>query len=469
MCNIAKKITVLTTKIVLPADFESQMQADLGDEFFDFQQALAQAPPVSIRRNNKKNNFQNTDTEQVKWCSDGFYLPQRPIFTLDPALHAGAYYVQEAASMFVAEAVRQTVDLTSPRAVLDFCAAPGGKTTLLGNLLSDDSLLVANEVIKSRVEVLKENVTKFGNFNTIISHHEVEDFEKLVGFFDLVLIDAPCSGEGLFRKDADAMQEWSPDAVQHCAARQRRILAEASHLVKKNGVLAYSTCTYNATENENNIAWLLQQADFEEITLHIPTDWNIVKKKYGYQFYPHRTRGEGFFLAALRKKDGDEEFIFPKNLSFSSLQKLATRQAEQVSRFLENPLQFSFFVKPNEEIVILATSQIKNLQFIDSFLRRKSLGVTVGSFKGQDFVPTHDLALSQAVRKNLPAVELDKRQALLFLKKEEIVLPSDAPRGWLLARYEGLNLGWLKNLGNRSNNYLPKEYRIRMNLGNTVE
>ncbi len=447
----------------LPAAFEKQIRADLGDESDRFLESLRLPSPVSIRYNILKKAAQNVDLEQVAWCKDGYYLSERPIFTLDPAFHAGAYYVQEASSMFVAEAVRQTIDLERDVVGIDLCAAPGGKTTLLASLLSKHSLLLANEVIKSRVEVLKENVTKFGLSNTIICNHEVENLEKLAGFFDFVLADAPCSGEGLFRKDAAAAGEWSPEAVQHCAARQRRILSEAAKLLKQDGVFLYSTCTYNDAENSENVAWLIQEFDFELIRLQLPVEWNIVEKTHGYQFYPHRTKGEGFFLSALRKKSASAEIIIPKNLKFSNLQKLPQAQVEILKPYFLFPDEFSFFLKHNQEIVAVCTSQISNIQLIDAALQRKSLGLEIGSFKGKDFIPSHALALSVEIHPDLHSVELDKATALKFLKKEEIA-PTNAPKGWLLVRYEGLNLGWIKNLGNRSNNYLPKEFKIRMNI-----
>ena len=295
----------------LPENFVSQMQHILGAEYSAFVDNLQKEAPTTIRLNSKKNLPDSSIFPEklapVLWNDDGFYLPQRPSFTLDPSFHAGAYYVQEASSMFVAEAIKQTVDLTKPLKIMDLCAAPGGKSTLLASLLNNKSLLVANEVIKSRIGALKENLEKWGYPNYLVSNHDPEEMIDLEGFFDVVLTDAPCSGEGLFRKDPKASKEWSENSVQLCSARQKRILQAATMLVAPNGYLCYSTCTYNEKENEQNARWLIQTTDFEEVKLNIPAEWGIVEKEFGYQFFPHKVQGEGFYLAIFRKTRGDKQ------------------------------------------------------------------------------------------------------------------------------------------------------------------
>ena len=246
----------------LPDAFAAQMQQQLGSDYEAFAAALATPPPVSIRLNPRKPAVDIVGLTPVPWCAEGFYLPSRPVFTLDPLFQAGAYYVQEASSMLLAEAIRQTVGKRKPYAgqaplkALDLCAAPGGKSTLLASALPPHSVLVCNEVIRSRVPVLRENIDKWGYANVVVSHHDPDDFAPLAGFFDLVMIDAPCSGEGLFRKDPKAMNEWSPEHVMLCAARQGRILAASAPLVAEDGWLIYSTCTYNDAENRQAMQWL---------------------------------------------------------------------------------------------------------------------------------------------------------------------------------------------------------------------
>ena len=451
---------------VLPADFANTMKIQLGDTFGIFEIALNTPPPVSIRNNPFKVGLgcEGSVNDPVAWCEQGLYLPERPVFTLDPTFHAGAYYVQEASSMFVGEAFRQSVGTSKPVKVLDLCAAPGGKSTLLASMISSDSVLLANEVIRTRVGVLKENLQRWGAPNVGVSSHDPEDFGELHGFFDVVLVDAPCSGEGLFRKDADAINEWSADNVVMCAGRQKRILASVAPLLTKNGILIYSTCTYNNAENTENCDYAINVLGLQEQKLNIPAAWGIIEKTHGYQFYPHLLRGEGFFLAVFKATNGNPYVQNRSNrkLFFKSMRLVAPGQAIELRKWLDNPADFSFYSKPNLEIIAIPNAVNETMQTLDFALKNKGLGLEMGSFKGSDFIPSQALALSTAIKTNLPAVELDKATALQFLKKENILV--DAPKGWLLARYDGLNLGWLKNLGNRTNNYLPKDWRIRMDI-----
>ncbi|MFN4144725.1 MAG: methyltransferase RsmF C-terminal domain-like protein [Runella sp.] len=448
---------------LLPAPFLKEIQRQLGDELSLFEQSLEQSPPVSIRLNPFKKVTLDFLTESaVAWQKEAFYLENRPVFTLDPLFHAGAYYVQEASSMLIGEALAQTCDLTRPLRVLDLCAAPGGKTTLLASIIDSNSLLLANEVIKSRVAILKENVQKWGCAYVHVSNHDPEDFNELKGFFDVVLVDAPCSGEGLFRKDPDAIEEWSEENVQLCSLRQQRILTAAMPLLRANGILVYCTCTYNDTENQQSLALLQSNIAWQEVKLDFPSDWGIVAKNTGYQCYPHRTQGEGFFMAVFRKKQADEPTIFKNFRGFRSLKPLGKKEIEQVKYWLDSSEGFEFFVKPNGEIVALLSTQIEDLRILDHTLSAKGLGLNMGTFKGKDFIPSHELALSVHLSPSLRRIELDRTQALAFLKKENFDI--EAPKGWLLATYKGQGLGWLKNLGHRTNNYLPKDWRIRMEI-----
>lgn len=441
------------------------MQAQLGADLPAFESALTQSPPVSIRLNPHKSGYDTSDLPQVPWCSNGFYLFDRPSFTLDPLFQAGAYYVQEASSMLLDVALKQTVNLNRPVRVLDLCAAPGGKSTLLASALSLDSLLVCNEVIRSRVAVLRENMDKWGYPNVVVSSHDPEEMDKLAGFFDVVVVDAPCSGEGLFRKDPDAVQEWSEANVQLCAARQKRILAAAAPLLDEGGVLIYSTCTYNDEENTENIQYLTENG-FRSRPLDLPADWNVVEKKtsdaVGYQCYPHRVRGEGFFISVFQKTSFTASVKLDAR-TFRSIRALRPRETASAAKWLQNPTDFSLWEKPNGDVMALPKSLEKTFLFLDSALRSKGFGLEMGQFKGQDFIPSHALALSMAVNQALPALALSKEDALRYFKKENLVF-DESVKGWLLAQYNGLNLGWVKGVGNRVNNYLPKDWRIRMDI-----
>lgn len=364
--------------------------------------------------------------------------------------------------MLIFEALRQTVDLDSDLTALDLCASPGGKTTLLRSALSPGSFLVANEVIQSRIAPLKMNLEKWGHAYLSVANHDPGDFERLAGFFDVVLVDAPCSGEGLFRKDEDAAGHWSVEAVQVCAARQRRILTAAAGLVKQGGVLLYSTCTFNANENEDNVRWLSEEMGFEYCQLSLDEDWGVAAKKWGYQCYPHRVRGEGFFFAALRKT----EATLHQNLKDApprDWQRIPEKQIGIFKDWLAQPADFEFFTKPDGEVVAVPKAASEAFFAIGNILKKRSLGLELGELKKQDLVPSHSLALSNGLHPHLPKANLTKEQALLFLKKEN-TWEAGWQCGWTLATFENLPLGWMKVLDNRSNNYLPTHWRIRMDL-----
>ena len=274
-----------------------------------------EVPAISpVRPGHPGGQFPNFPISQsIPWSSHGYYLNERPSFTLDPLFHAGCYYVQEASSMFLEQALKQTVDLSQPVKVLDLCAAPGGKSTLIQSFITSDSLLVSNEVIKSRVNVLQENLIKWGGANVVLTNNDAKDFASLYDYFDLLVVDAPCSGSGLFRKDPEAIGEWSENNVKLCSQRQQRILADAFSSLKKNGIIIYCTCSYSTEENEEILDWMAEKFKVESLRLTIKKEWNIVETQsmhhnlFGYRFYPDKLKGEGFFIACLQKKEGEEK------------------------------------------------------------------------------------------------------------------------------------------------------------------
>jgi 16S rRNA C967 or C1407 C5-methylase (RsmB/RsmF family) len=277
----------------LPEPFVNRTLPLLGDEFSAFENALKSASPTSIRVNDKM-SYHASD-EEVAWCKNAYYLAERPLFTADPLIHGGIYYVQEASSMFLYQAIKQ--HFPTARTVLDLCAAPGGKSTLLTQTLPGNSLLVSNEIIRSRAYILAENLIKWGNANVVVTNNEPKDFDTLPNFFDAMVIDAPCSGEGMFRKDAGAIKEWSEYNVKLCAERQREIVSAVWDTLKSDGILVYSTCTYNREENEENVEWICNELGGEILHLDLNGNQDITVTDYGYRFYPHKTQGEGFFLA----------------------------------------------------------------------------------------------------------------------------------------------------------------------------
>lgn len=440
------------------------MQAVLGAEWPAFQAALSDAPPVSLRANAAKWSGPAQHDGQVPWCLSGYYLSERPVFTLDPLLHAGAYYVQEASSMFVAEALRQTLDLSRPLLALDLAAAPGGKSTLIAGMLSADSLLIANEVIRSRYNILRHNLVRWGLPNVAISNHDPGDFAPLAGRFDLVLTDAPCSGEGLFRKDPDAMREWSPQQVSFCAARQRRILTDAVRLLAPGGVLVYSTCTYNFMENEENAEWLQTEAGLEYIPLVAPASWNIAESRFGCRFYPNRVRGEGFYLVCFRKQGGKETPDKWKRTHALRLKHAAAKTSDIIAAWLKHPAEMRLLEDAAGRLSAIPVAAEEAFFTASAALYRIEPILELGEVKQGELIPAPALALNTALSGSLPSVDLDKTQALRYLRKEDPQLPQ-VPHGWILARYENLPLGWMKGLANRVNNYFPKEWRILMREG----
>jgi len=350
------------------------------------------------------------------------------------------------------------------RIVLDLCAAPGGKSTHLLSLLDSSDLLVANEVIRSRVSVLDENIRKWGHQNVVVCSNDPADFSKLDGLFDIIMVDAPCSGEGLFRRDATAINHWSVDNTNLCATRQRRILADVWPSLRTGGYLIYSTCTFNPAENEENLKWLAKNEEVESIRIPLQESWGTEETEseglFGYRFLPHRVKGEGFFLTMIRKKDGSDSFSIPKKIK-SKYEKMPKQYAE-VRNWL-NTIDSEFFVR-NEFLIAFPESKIHVLNALAEQLRIISFGLTLAQFKKNDLLPEHTFALS--VDRNpsrFETIELDLPDALLFQKKEEIRVNSTA-KGWMLVQYQGVPLGFIKNLGNRVNNYFPKEWRIRMTL-----
>ena len=402
---------------------------------------------------------------KVDWSSFGYYLSERPSFTLDPLLHAGAYYVQEASSMFLEQALKQSTDLSKPLRVLDLCAAPGGKSILLQSLISNESLLVSNEVIKTRVHVLVENLIKWGSSNTIVTNNDPKDFGRLENYFDVMLVDAPCSGSGLFRRDPDAIQEWSEENVKLCSLRQQRILVDAWSALKNNGILIYSTCSFSKLEDEDILDWLSENFEVEGIQLKTEAHWNIVEtlseksNAYGYRFYPDQLKGEGFFIAVLRKKGEEEQFHYPK--SNKKLIDKPNKNEETTTRKWISDDHDVELIKKDSHLYALPSGSLSDFLQLQSSLYIKKAGVLLGKLAHDELLPDHELALSCLLSPNINRIDLSKDQALRYLRKEEIKLESNAP-GWAVLQFENRNLGWAKILPNRVNSYYPQEWRIRI-------
>ncbi|GAO42946.1 methyltransferase RsmF C-terminal domain-like protein [Flavihumibacter petaseus] len=398
--------------------------------------------------------------EKVPWNSYGFYLEQRPFFTFEPWLHAGVFYVQEASSMFLETAIRQTVDLSVPVMALDGCAAPGGKSTLIQSLLPPKSVLVSNEVIRNRATILEENLIKWGSPNSIVTSSDPREFAPLGPVFDLLVVDAPCSGSGLFRRDPDAAEGWSRDLVKLCSQRQQRILADYWQALKPGGILIYSTCSYSVEEDEAIADWIMESWDAVSLPLDIPEHWNIVTSQssrfhaWGYRFYPDRLMGEGLFLAAFRKEDGEGK---PPRPGKPKWEPIPARKQQGLKRWIADDWQTNF-VTLNQSVIAWHSELEEMLMRLGNVYVRQA-GLLMGKLAGEELIPETALALNQQRATSLPQLSFDWEQALRYLRKEEIPW-SGSEKGWYLATFAGQSLGWLKLLGNRTNNYYPKEWRI---------
>ena len=427
--------------------------------------ALSAPPPVSIRLNPYKWKLKPAGAQQVSWCSDGWYLEKRPSFTLDPLFQAGCYYPQEASSMFTGEVFRQLADERKDLRVLDLCGAPGGKSTHISSLLGDRGVLISNEVIRQRAGVLASNITKWGIPNTIVTCDDPVSFSFLGSYFDIIIVDAPCSGEGMFR-DEIARNEWSTANTQLCSERQRRIVMDIWPALKPGGYLVYSTCTFNPAENEENIKWMSEQAGARSLRLDISGFTGIreiaCNNVTGYGFHPGRINGDGFFISVLRKDDGPESA--PRKINGRRDQR-AVRN-DSFSKLLNSEVPFIMSEGENHFAIPVRQDEFSLLKSGLNIVKR---GTLLGQVKGNDLVPDHELAVSLLVNYNaIPSVELDYTSALAFLRRDNITL-NEVPAGWVIAKYRGTGIGLFKNIGKRINNYFPVGLRVRMEAGKGEE
>lgn len=383
----------------LPIDFTDMARRTMGEERFDcYLKAFETDAPVSIRLNPEKAKGLTADGERVPWCRNAYYLPQRPNFTYDPLLHAGCYYVQEAGSMFLDTVMQQWVP-QAPVVMIDFCAAPGGKSLLARTALAAGSVLFSNEPMRNRANILAENVEKWGYADHFVTNNFPRDYRRAKMIADVVLCDVPCSGEGMFRKDEATIREWSMQNVEKCARLQREIVADAWSCLADGGLFIYSTCTFNTHEDEENIQWMMDELGAEVLPVKVDAAWNITGSLLDgfsqpvYRFIPGISKGEGLFLCVLRKG--------------------GTWQQGQSLKALRKSQQ-------NLNIIYCPKAQ-----------------------------------------PDMVKVEVNYQQAMAYLRHEAITLGADVPRGMVGICFEGHLLGLAKNIGNRANNLYPKEWKIR--------
>lgn len=458
----------------LPSAFKERTSRLLGESAYEaLETALQSEAPTSIRINTTKWKGILKSEVSVPWCEHAYYLSTRPAFTFDPLFHAGCYYVQEAASMFLAQAMKQYVQ--SPVIMLDLCAAPGGKSTLARSILPEGSLLVSNEIIKSRSQILAENIIKWGgSAATIVTNNDSADFSGFTHLFDVILTDVPCSGEGMFRKDANAITEWSEANVELCWKRQREIIRNIWPTLKPDGILIYSTCTYNREENEDNVMWICNELGAEVLEVPTNPEWNIAGSQTEtdipvYRFLPHKTQGEGLFMAVLRKREesnGNEIDEVYSNENTKSKKKTSKGKETStipanVKDWINNKDLYEWEISNN---IISAFPKLFYSEYIKlkQKLRIVHAGIEVAEVKGKDCIPAHNLTMSHASElAAFPKAELNYEQAIAFLRKEALTLSSETPKGYVIVTYQDQPLGFVKNIGNRANNLYPQEWKIR--------
>ena len=453
----------------LPDAFLSHTREILDEQLFArLTEGLSAPSPVSIRLNPLKSADKEVapwlSSRPVGWCPTGYYLGERPNFTFDPLFHAGAYYVQEASSMFVDEVVRQYVN--HPVSALDLCAAPGGKTTALLAALPEGSLVVSNEYVRQRASILAENVAKWGYRDVVVTNNSTVDLRRSGMGFDLILTDVPCSGEGMFRKDEGAIAEWSEKNVENCRRLQREILEDAWACLHPGGWLIYSTCTLNIHENEENIQWAIQYLGAQLLKVSTKPGWGITGSLLPSlegnicRFIPGVSEGEGLFMALLQKPD-DAPAVKEKTAK-GKRQKSRPEAAipDEARQWIKQSKDYTLR-EYGDMMAAIPREWSTVYDRLDS-LRILHACVPIGTRRGRDLVPAHALALSTVLQKGaFPQFDADYTTAIDYLRKEAITLPADTPRGFVLMTFRGHPLGFVKNVGNRANNLYPQEWRIR--------
>ena len=439
----------------LPEAFIDQLHGLLSDEWEQLSAAItASEPSVAVRVNDARGIAVPKSVRCVPWCSQGFYLDGRPAFTFDPDWHAGNYYVQDASSMFIAHVIRSLIH--EPVRYLDLCAAPGGKTTAAVQALQPRSMVVANEIVPPRARVLADNVIRWGNPRCVVTSNAPAQVGKLKHFFDVIATDVPCSGEGMMRKDDEAVNQWSTQLVEQCAQRQREILTDAWQALRPGGLLIYSTCTYNRQENEEIADFIVRELGAASIEVPIEASWNIHpaigSECHCYRFMPHRVDGEGLFMAVFRK-DGDA------SRQDIRMKEKNTKKADEIGKnWLAKPDEF--IITQEDDCYIAVPQDIRReVSALRSSMNVLHAGVELATIMGRKTAPHHAMALSLAKSNDaFPVCEVDYPMALRYLRGESITI--DAPRGHVLIAHDGAVLGFANNLGNRANNLYPKSQRI---------
>jgi 16S rRNA C967 or C1407 C5-methylase (RsmB/RsmF family)/NOL1/NOP2/fmu family ribosome biogenesis protein len=440
----------------LPESFKTRIASNalFGQGLIE---ALQGNTPVSVRMNPSKKAIEPWEgMHQISWCQDAYHLKNRPSYVRDPLFHAGTYYPQEAGSMSIDWIVRQ-LSLPEEPVLLDLCAAPGGKSTLLMSYLNGKGTLVANEVIPTRANILLENCTKWGGQNVLVTQNDPADFEALGAVFDLVLVDAPCSGEGMFRKDPSSVEQWTPHAHIHCAVRQNRILDSIVNCIKQDGYLVYSTCTFHEAENEQQVQRLLKDYDMELVDVDLPQGAVFGKDGLGFYCLPSNMNTEGFYCAVLRNRN---EQVPPRKHSKKYRKKEIKVDLGSLKEWVE--IKDENLYQAGDTLHQLNEKTADILPLLLPLLRMRKTGTCLGNDVGKGWIPSAELALDTRIQHCYPKMEVELAEALNYLRGETFSVSQGF--GFRTIVYEGVSLGFVKVIGNRFNNLYPKPWRIRMRL-----
>lgn len=454
----------------LPEVFCKRIEGQYPEDYEVLLDAISNEPNVSMRINKVKREKESIllpFERRVSWCDDGYYLSERPNYTLEPLFHGGAIYPQESSSMYIQHVLKQIEsEMPQEPSVLDLCASPGGKSIVVSSWLNGRGYLVSNEVVRQRAWILRENIAKWGGVNNVVTNLMPDDLCKKTGLnVDLMLVDAPCSGEGMFRKDDVAIKEWTPVRAQECADRQREILEQAWPMLKVGGYMIYSTCTFNPAENEENIEWLLENYDAEVVKVGYDENWGITAKEHeGMAFLPHKVDGEGLFVCLIKKTGGrvakaPKTKISPKKYTLPA-------ELEKVV-----PDKEAYLIKDNQIVALPMEKRVaKEMAMVAMLGDALWCGIPVGQVLKNNIVLADELPLSQGFNKAaLSSIEVDRQGALEFLHGDTPAIDvSNQATGRVVVLYEGVALGFVNVIANgssvRMNNCYPKEWRIRMNI-----
>jgi 16S rRNA C967 or C1407 C5-methylase (RsmB/RsmF family) len=444
--------------LTLPKEFIDRMKLQLGDEADAFFAVLDTPSPTSIRLNHLKGKSPFPQNDKVLWCDLGCYLEERPSFHLDPHWHGGAYYVQEASSMILDYILSQLSLPDHPRIFVDLCAAPGGKTGILAKHLRPGDVMVANEVVSQRRSILRENLIKGGYKNTFLTGEPASSFRQ--PFADLLLIDAPCAGEGMMRKEPEAIRQWSPSLVHSCMVMQQQIVHHAVKCLKPEGIMIYSTCSYSMEENMENIRYFIDEYALENISISFPDEWGIQTIEYqgasGYQLYPHRVKGEGLFVAVVKNNTPNEESAYTSK----KLRRLFEDIPEWLAPQLKETGHLRIMKNNSSNPVIQSEAEEKATEVLQLFPSAELMAES-GELKGKDFIPSHFMAMAGLYPSPTPVIEVSHSQALDYLERSTSSIPYGDQPGWHIIRNDGTDLGWAKWTQQGWKNYYPMHWRLR--------